>query len=385
LAGLPFRLDLKPLGGHTSGPTVILVHGSPTLNTLYWTEDRPDSFCLKMAQLAGAKAGDVIAFGHTHKPWYREVEGIHFVNAGSVGRPKDGDWRAGYVLLDVGTGERPRLEFVRVEYDVDEAARFSRVIFQTISRNTCGPAAVPPACVQEPTDHARVELAPTQRDQTSSQRRHDEHRSGGSLMGRLAPSGRAFLPELSKIGEIAVAAAMVLRDRLDFAVARPDHRADLARCAREAASLATAVTLGAARALVPPIDGEDATALASRLRAVVGSLYRVARVADVVRPVLPDATVADLADLLVGATDSLGGASATLTEPSRALDFAGDVRRIARAGDIAYGQAMGSLLASAPDSLGAVRQAEIYGALRKSLRDCARAVVPVERIVLKRF
>jgi len=121
LAGLPFRLDLKPLGGHTAGPTVILVHGTPTLNTLYWTEDRPDSFCLKMAQQAGAKAGDVIAFGHTHKPWHREVDGIHFVNTGSVGRPKDGDWRAGYVLLDIDTV--PRVELVRVEYDIDEAMR----------------------------------------------------------------------------------------------------------------------------------------------------------------------------------------------------------------------------------------------------------------------
>jgi len=121
LAALPFRLDLKPLGGHATGPTVILVHGTPTLNTLYWTEDRPDSFCLKMAELAGAKPGDVIAFGHTHKPWHREVSGILFVNTGSVGRPKDGDWRAGYVILDVET--TARVEIVRVEYDVEEAMR----------------------------------------------------------------------------------------------------------------------------------------------------------------------------------------------------------------------------------------------------------------------
>jgi N-acetylglutamate synthase-like GNAT family acetyltransferase/predicted phosphodiesterase len=121
LAALPFRIDLKPLGGHSAGPTVILVHGTPTLNTLYWTEDRPDSFCLKMAQLAGAKAGDVIAFGHTHKPWHREIEGIHFVNTGSVGRPKDGDWRAGYVVLDM-TGS-VAVELVRVEYDVEAAMR----------------------------------------------------------------------------------------------------------------------------------------------------------------------------------------------------------------------------------------------------------------------
>lgn len=122
LAGLPFRIDLKPSGGHAPGPTVILVHGTPTLNTLYWTEDRPDSFCLTMARHAGAKAGDVLCFGHTHVPWHRAVEGIHFVNTGSVGRPKDGDWRAGYVLLDVGDGD-PRVEVVRVEYDIDEAMR----------------------------------------------------------------------------------------------------------------------------------------------------------------------------------------------------------------------------------------------------------------------
>jgi predicted phosphodiesterase len=120
LAGLPFRIDLLPRGGHLSGPRAVLVHGTPTLNTLYWTEDRPDDFCLKMASHAGAKVGDVIAFGHTHLPWHREIGGIHFVNTGSVGRPKDGDWRAGYVLLEVGGGS-VGAEFIRVEYDLERA------------------------------------------------------------------------------------------------------------------------------------------------------------------------------------------------------------------------------------------------------------------------
>lgn len=122
LAGLPFRIDLLPNGGHTAGPRVVLVHGTPTLNTLYWTEDRPDEFCLKMAALASLKPGDVIAFGHTHLPWQREVNGIRFVNTGSVGRPKDGDWRAGYVLLEVRDGAS-EAEFVRVEYDLERAMR----------------------------------------------------------------------------------------------------------------------------------------------------------------------------------------------------------------------------------------------------------------------
>lgn len=117
LAALPFRLDLLPLGGHRAGPRVILVHGTPTLNTLYWTEDRPDDFCRKMAAHAGARPGDVIAFGHTHKPWHRVVDGVHLVNTGSVGRPKDGDWRAGYVVLAIGE-DAVTVEFRRVEYDV---------------------------------------------------------------------------------------------------------------------------------------------------------------------------------------------------------------------------------------------------------------------------
>src|SRR5687768_4666317 len=105
LGTLPFRLDVRPLGGHVAGPTLILVHGTPTLNTLYWTEDRPDSFCTKMADTAGAKTGDVIAFGHTHLSYHREVAGVHFLNTGSVGRPKDGDWRAGYVMLQLRSEE----------------------------------------------------------------------------------------------------------------------------------------------------------------------------------------------------------------------------------------------------------------------------------------
>ena len=93
----------------------------------------------------GARSGDVIAFGHTHKPWHREVDGVIFVNTGSVGRPKDGDWRAGYVVLEFGEGgpavesargesirgetvpaetvrvELLKVDVIRVEYDLDRA------------------------------------------------------------------------------------------------------------------------------------------------------------------------------------------------------------------------------------------------------------------------
>ena len=118
LGALPFRIDVRPFGGHRGGARLILVHGNPVLNTVYWTEDRPDSFAVQMAELAGARSGDVIAFGHTHKPWHKQIDGIDFVNTGSVGRPKDGDPRAGYVALTFSE-EMVEVEFVRVEYDVE--------------------------------------------------------------------------------------------------------------------------------------------------------------------------------------------------------------------------------------------------------------------------
>jgi predicted phosphodiesterase len=120
LGGLPFRIDLRPLGGHTAGPRLILVHGNPVLNTVYWTEDRSDAFCVQMADRLGARPGDAVSFGHTHRPWHRSVDGLHFVNAGSVGRPKDGDWRAAYVVVELD-GEEVGVEIARVEYDLARA------------------------------------------------------------------------------------------------------------------------------------------------------------------------------------------------------------------------------------------------------------------------
>ena len=48
-----------------------------------------------------------------------------FVNTGSVGKPKDGDPRAGYVMLTLGT-DTMDVEFRRVDYDVAETAHAVR-------------------------------------------------------------------------------------------------------------------------------------------------------------------------------------------------------------------------------------------------------------------
>jgi diadenosine tetraphosphatase ApaH/serine/threonine PP2A family protein phosphatase len=66
----------------------------------------------------------VIVFGHTHVPYTKLVDGVLFVNAGSVGKPKDGDPRACYALLDMGA--ELGVAFRRVAYEVAAAANAIR-------------------------------------------------------------------------------------------------------------------------------------------------------------------------------------------------------------------------------------------------------------------
>ena len=58
------------------------------------------------------------AVRHQHVPYHRVVDGVHFVNTGSVGRPKDGDPRAGYCVLTMD-GDQVTTEQIRLEYDVE--------------------------------------------------------------------------------------------------------------------------------------------------------------------------------------------------------------------------------------------------------------------------
>lgn len=47
--------------------------------------------------------------------------GNYFINVGSVGQPRDGDWRSCYAILTVHSLTDIDVEFHRVEYDVDAA------------------------------------------------------------------------------------------------------------------------------------------------------------------------------------------------------------------------------------------------------------------------
>ena len=102
------------------GRRLLLVHGSPRRMNEYLFEDRPLS---SFQRLAASSNADIIVYGHTHRPYTKLVDGVRFINAGSVGKPKDGDRRAGYVILNANRDDDGQVEFVRLEYDVEAAAR----------------------------------------------------------------------------------------------------------------------------------------------------------------------------------------------------------------------------------------------------------------------
>jgi putative phosphoesterase len=102
-----------------AGTRVRLVHGSPRKVNEYLFEDKPARTFERVA--SGADC-DVLVFGHTHQPWINEYGGVLFVNCGSVGKPKDGDPRAAFGVLD-GTGRDLRAGIERVEYDIEPVAR----------------------------------------------------------------------------------------------------------------------------------------------------------------------------------------------------------------------------------------------------------------------
>ncbi|AAL81753.1 phosphodiesterase [Pyrococcus furiosus DSM 3638] len=99
------------------GRSYHMVHGSPRApldEYLFpWLPDSEFSDCLKYIK------EDDLLVGHTHIPMLKIIGRRRVINPGGVGQPRDGDWRASYAIIY----ENGEVEFFRVEYDVETAAR----------------------------------------------------------------------------------------------------------------------------------------------------------------------------------------------------------------------------------------------------------------------
>lgn len=115
LEGLPATLTLSSPHG-----TLLACHGSPDDPVRYVYPDTSDE---DLSALAPPRYRWVV-MGHTHYPMLREVDGVTFINPGSVGQPRNGVPGAAWALLDTEAGT---VEFHVEDYDwhtvADEARR----------------------------------------------------------------------------------------------------------------------------------------------------------------------------------------------------------------------------------------------------------------------
>ena len=111
LAALP-KEHRETMGGRR----VLMVHAAPDSE-----EDgiHPLTPTERLETIARTSGADVIITGHTHLPFIRTVGGTLFVNAGSAGRPGDGDTRAAYALVTLSEDGPAEARVYRVAYPVE--------------------------------------------------------------------------------------------------------------------------------------------------------------------------------------------------------------------------------------------------------------------------
>ncbi len=89
---------------------ILLAHGSPRKINEYLLPDRTDE---QLARLADQAEADVVCVGHIHIPYHRSLSAgdgrtVHYISSGSAGKPKDGDPRACWVEVVLGTEHEVR-------------------------------------------------------------------------------------------------------------------------------------------------------------------------------------------------------------------------------------------------------------------------------------
>lgn len=113
LQKLPFELAVG-----TDATGVRIVHGSPRRNYEYLDKDMDEK---ALNQLLFECRADAIICGHTHIPYIRKIGDKLLINAGSVGRPKHGDPRASYCIIEINGDIKA--EICYTGYDFESTAR----------------------------------------------------------------------------------------------------------------------------------------------------------------------------------------------------------------------------------------------------------------------
>ena len=114
LKSLPKQTDF------TVGPIRIGVfHGTCDDADEELFSDAPEDRFHKLAKNSPYK---IHIMGHSHVPYHKVVDGVHFINPGSVGRMFDGDPRASFAILKISSG-KIGVEHFRIPYPVKEVVK----------------------------------------------------------------------------------------------------------------------------------------------------------------------------------------------------------------------------------------------------------------------
>ncbi|MDR4952115.1 metallophosphoesterase family protein [Chryseobacterium sp. ES2] len=119
LSELPFHLKLNYKTGKKHW-NIQLVHSSLESNDTYLYESENDEVFENMLKDSGA---DVVVMGHTHLSFKKQFENKAWaVNCGSVGRSKEENRLASYLILTLDE-EKITPEIVQLSYPIDETVR----------------------------------------------------------------------------------------------------------------------------------------------------------------------------------------------------------------------------------------------------------------------
>lgn len=118
LRNLRFSERITPPGGESPRDDLLVVHANPL------DQDRhvpPDASPHELRELLGDTEAAVIAFGHLHIAYIRELPTMTLIDVSAVGNPKDGDLRSKWGLLEWDEDARRWSVTLRyVDYPIEE-------------------------------------------------------------------------------------------------------------------------------------------------------------------------------------------------------------------------------------------------------------------------
>jgi putative phosphoesterase len=98
------------------GKKVLMTHASPKSQTEHLTHDTPTA---RLKQISADTAADLIIVGHSHDQFHKQIDGVSFVNPGSVGHPGDGNPQTAYAMLNFNPF---KVDLIRLNYPIEEEA-----------------------------------------------------------------------------------------------------------------------------------------------------------------------------------------------------------------------------------------------------------------------